>query len=731
MKNNYFFFILSGLALLLALGSIHSVSASSKYATIPNLCLAHNINGTSSYKLWLQDYYHLDLTEQVLIEFKDPLTSRPVRLPANYATLNGQGFEVAYDFENRGVHGSEDVLTFQTYPQDFSTLITVNILSDGSLSQTFNLSVSSNCNNFIVPVTSPIYVNSSSFISSGNISNLIKAYFPFNNDIKDGISGKSLEPFDTYLPVFQPGKFDQSLNVTRYASYVDDSSDTTKILNSLNSTNASVSFWYKDYMLTNNTNEYGIYLNCNNHFEFYQGYTSGNGWGNYITNPNGPPTDYVYVGNVDNNYHFVVISWNKTSMNVYADGSFLGNDLRYSFENISDCGIGDLSPYQSSYNSTASIDDLTFWKASLTASDVSSLYTRNISILSPYLPNSSNLIPDVYMSANQNYTLNFSQYYPSFKSAYVTVADPLSSFQYSLFPGSSTLNADYYELANFASYFILSSYARPYNYSVTAHICGTATYQDCISDVFNVFIGASTPSILELNPLQANYYLNGSTTFAGNYYYQYYDSLVLSIYDDNSTGAVNGSYNYFQYNTSSYLVYLPCNVSGADTIYNYTGNLNVSVECGKGQTYFSISANGNYNSKAYFTAINNVSIASGTTNLIGGNYQFKSGYIPTSQNSSIDALSNNVYIFGQLLPQNLPSGSQYKLVFLVLFVVCCLIFSIFYKSIVLALNLCYIAVMILMFFFFNQNYVTAFYPVLMLALYLAFWGYSIYKGNGS
>lgn len=696
--------------------ALSSVSASSSFKDMPDLCLQKNITGANSYKVWLNDYFDIDLLETIYIMYKDPINARQVRLPANYLSLNLECFEVSYGFANRTAFtGQEDLLKFTTYSDDCSSLIKVHFTSDNELDQTFNLTVSDHCSTYTAPDNNPVYINTSFTLGGTPITSLVHSYFPLDYDVIDAVSKSSGYVEEGYPLRFLKGKFGNALNISSYASYF----NTAQILDTLSTTNSSVSFWLNTTSFAQ-LGVLGDFITCSDQFTSAVG-SGTSGYGNYIVD--NPRTHDFYVGNFDSGFHFLVVTLTNSNYNVYVDNSYVGSFAKSITGNFLPCSIGNSYPF-SSPNSTFIIDDLVFWKKALNSSDISSLYNSgsgiSMAMLTPNMPSVSSGIPDLYLNISSSAIINLSAYFNNWKVIYTRSPDPINSYVYNLYPGYSTLNADYYEIYNYASYLNISSYARPYNFEVSVYICGTTTFQDCILDTFNVYIQGNISEVIQVNPFEAYYNINPHTnkSFSGNHYFQYYDTIIFSFPDTNMSGSVIPSIvNYTSIlNSSSYMVYLPCNITKSLYSYVYSGDINVSVTCGSGQSYFDVSGGGNYSNRVYFTATNSFSTISDFTNFVSTS--FGSGYGNVA--SSSQGITDNLYSFNKLLPSGVSTKFKHRLVFLVLFAVVISVFALLFRNPVIALHLSIILVTFLLFLFANVGYITLLFPILLLFGYVLF-----------
>lgn len=682
-------------------------SASSKFASVPDLHLQQNITGLNSVKVWLWDYFNIDQSEVIHINYLDPISGRMVHLPANYASLNLKCFEVSYGFQNRGHGWYEDVLVIQTLNDTCQAQLMIDFTSNDNLDTTFNLYVNNSYKSgYSTYDPAPVYTN-----TTGTLFSHVKHYFPFDSSMYDAVTDSAGQV--QRAPLFSPGLFGNSLNARADVSY----SLIGSLLSDLNPSNFSVSFWYEGNYSTSMS-----VLNCS--------YFGSNVFINNMYFANATGLSYS-VGNLNNSFHLVTASFNSTGIDVYGDGIYKGF-LSGSIPSLSYCHVGDNEGYAPDGKNL--IDDLVFWDTKLNSADVTYLYNngkgRNMTVASPYIPHQNSLFPDIQLNGSSSAFVNISQYYTNWSSIYVAVDDPISDFSYTIYPGYGTLNADYFEIYNLASALNITSYARPYSFDVSVYVCGTSVYTDCILDLFHVSILSNVSNVLSVSPFLYSYTVDPTFSFSGNSYFQYYDTITLSLIDSNDTGVLDGDFNYSVINDSSYLVYLPCNITKSPYVYNYSGDYNISVSCGSGQSYFTFYSAPDYLTPLSFTAFNNRSSLSGNTFIISASHLWASGNIPTDANSSSTGLTNNWYSFGNLLPQDLSSVNEHRLVFLVLFIVVVLIMVTLYsKSFALAVHLSVIAIIFILFLFASQSYVTLYYPVFFLFLYLAYIVLKIWKGG--
>lgn len=700
--------------------SFSLISASSVIGNIPDVCLPYNV---SYYDIWLEDYYNIDIDADVKIKYTDPLNNRTVLLPPNYATLNLACYEMGYYFNSRtGFSPLTDVIRFQTYDDNCDASFRVTFIGEDGLNQYFNLRVSDNCSGsgYLDDYVSP---PSSYYNFSSSVLNSVVSFFRFDNDYLDYFNNLSLSSIGLYSPTYS---FDSvhgySLNVTEDVVFniSDYSVFSDKVF--------GYSFWFN----TSGSNSTIVdYIRCDNGliFELLLGQICFSIDGSTCINP-------TYTSYHDSNFHHVVLSSNSSNIYAYVDGSVIWSAS--STYDISSCeffsGIFEVG------NTRDSVDDFIIFDKFLNSSDVSFLYNSGSGltidqISAPNLPLTNGSISDVYLSGDDSYSIDLDNYFDYWEDIYVIAPDPINDYQYKLYTGYSTLNADFYEFTLYSNGTLyIESYLRPYSFSFDVYACNYTPFEECSNLSFNVYINTGLADVVQLNPLQAYYDLGfvGHTTFSGNYFYQYYEDIVFSFPDSNFTGVLNSTfpYSYVEIdnpiNNASYMVFLNCSINSSSYVYNYLGDLNVSMECGDYQSYFLITAYNNYNQKVYLTAYNGNSSISDYTYILSGNSDLPSGYIPNSINftSTPRSFTDNFLVFSSVFPDGISQSSKNIIVFCTLSIIVFLIYFIFRSSLISFFYVSSVLVLMLLFLFASMNYITLFSPILFTFLFLL---YSIIK----
>lgn len=733
--------LLIGILILTIFSFIGSVSASSIIGQIPDMTLGYNTTGTT---LWLWDYYNVDQNEVITIKYIDPINGNLINLRENYASLNLECFEIGYRFADRGNGWYEDVLDLQTYGEDCYVDIYLDFASDSQLDQEFRLTVSSGGQSGESPINYNI---------SGTILNGLHSYMDFNDNVQEKVSNKVVTVSSGTPTYSTTSKYGKGLIVDT-SDLVVDISNLVSGLTAYPNRNNAISFWARfnsgctpsglyDHLLKGSFGQsyapafYYTAATPTAGFIGYQMPYNGGGASGWEADSG----DYR-----DNTYHFIVINQNSSKSLAYVDNVAFGSQYSTTGD-FSYLQIGDVDN-----NCPILIDDLAIWSKNLNTSDRTALYNSGTGLnFSAYniAPQNQGSGTNIYMNTSQNYSLSLQNYFTGEEDIFVSATDPINSGRkIKIYTGYSTLNADYFELnLNNTGGLKISSYERPYNFSFVAGGCVYTPVESCTNMTFNVYILGSAPEVIQLNQLQAIYDLGLDTTytltFAGNYYYQYYDKFIFSFPESNFTGILGngsavcpycrGNWDYEPIQepvlNASYMVFLECNNTGAEYTYTYYGDINITAECGGGQSYFTLSPFNNYNQRVYFTGKNDINSISDYTQLYSGNKNYPSGYVPTTIEPDTTAVDENINEFGGVLPQNLSDKNKHRVTFLVLFIINGLIIVGLFRQGTLCLFACLIATTIILFLFASQSYITNLYPVLTLFITLGLGAMKVVRGG--
>lgn len=688
------------------------VSASSLISELPDLCLPKNL---TYYDIWLEDYYNIDVNETVRIRFTDPINGNTVLLGSGYATLNLECWEMAYYFIAREDGGlTTDLLRIETLDDDCDFDLTIRFYDTNGIDQTFNVNVSDNCGGSTPVDPNPVYINYSSNVSDDQIS-----WFPFDDVLDDFSSGFNIRT-SSGTPVFTSSNpvLSSSLHLVNSFNDVITYNSTGKL-----GENASLSFWFMGdnalgsaiFGCTN------VLLSVYSNFSYYVDYGSAH-----------------YDGDSSSGeWNHVVFTKSGSNGSLYVNNVLVNNTIDLSAINLSDCRF---------YDSDASpqVDEFLVFNASINASVIDDLYNLNYnaSVSSP--APSSSTIPDVYMNGSSYYYYNLSAYFGVWEDMFVKAKDPINNYTYQIYTGYSTLNADYYDLLLFANGTLqITSYERPYNFSVDTYACNYTPYEECSNETFQVYISANLSDVVELTTLQAYYNLinTNEQLFYGNVYYQYYDRMFFVFPDSNSTGALNSSFpfNYTRIDNpvgtpsdAEYMITMNCTIDQETYIYNFLGDLEVTMECGNQQVIYNLSNNNNYYQGVSLVAFNENSSLYQNTTIIGGSEDFLSGFYPQQSNitSSTSTFDRYVNSFSGILPDDLDTTGKRRLVFLILFIYVAFIFVVLYKiSLKLACWLSIVGLIILTFFFAIANFMSIVYSVLILLIVIVYLLIKYFKGG--
>lgn len=692
---------------------ISFVSASSVTRPMEDIVLGHNVQ---NYKVWLWDYYSVSQSEVITIRYEDPINHNLISLPANYATLNLECFEMSYGFEDRGGGWYEDVITFETYDDNCYIDMVVEFESDSSLNQAFRLTISNSSSSV---VENPLVYYNISYL--GFLNSLV-GYLPLDDNYKDySLGGYDGVVEGGVLNLSSGGKLGKYMDISNYG-YLNLTSMFKNKIPSSSNTNFTVSFWVKfsesgnsgpKYIFSCANSDYLAQYNFGiDYIAFYgtEGLASLNNtlsknvWHNIVLRSSGGEAQVFYDGNIDTS------SLHIGSLNY--DNNF--------------CRLGS----HSVVGGFLGVDEFMLFNRSLQESEVLQLYNSGSGLnisggYSPLTPTNSS-IPNIYLNQSSYYNISYSTYFTGWGAVYLKAQDPIQDYIFNLYPGYSTLNADYYELFNFANAVQIQTYARPYNFTLTFVVCNTTMYTNCREVSTNVYIGGSLSNVEQINEFLYSYDLGldvtDYTTFAGNYFFQYYDRFYLTMPDSNYTGTVgDGTHSYFTVQNNSqtnlsYMVIFECNLTGGAYTYNYLGDVNLTAECGDGQTYFILSPYNNYNQRVYFAGVNSQSSVSDFTLLFAGNSDYPAGYIPdlSVEDTNTNFIDNNINVFSSLLPQDITASAKKKVVFIVLFIVNGLFIMSFIRYGFWCLVLCFGVTTIILFLFASANYITNALPVLSL-----------------
>lgn len=697
------------------------VTASTVSGTIPDICIPQGIDGEDVYKIWLTDYYTFDFTETVTIDYDDPDGSGEYSIPPNYASLNDECFEVSYQFEDRGAGFYEDVLRFQSYNANCNADILVNLHDTSGIDQEFNLEVSNLCNTTYSGPT-PEYNITGSFLDN------VVSYYSFDNTVYDSINQQfatqkaqaRYNQSGLYGPAYV-GNW-QGSKLQGPAATMDDG-------------NFTYSIWFKSQP---NAENYEV-IECG-------GGTSDTGItvmddasiridnGNQILDIDGQR---------NGEWQHIVIIREDDDTHVYSNGTFIvtfpGSSSTMTWDH---CDL----QFQSNQENHTIVDDLLIFDSIITSGNVNTLYNSgNGYDFSQYNfdPQSSTSIADINMVADDTATILFDTYFSNWSTVYVHVNDPINNYEFVLGPGYSTLNADYFEVYNYANHLNITSYLRPYNFDVKVRACGTGLNPVCENRTFNVDITAPFPDVNQIGTFQASYDLDfdGTQLFSGNAFFQYYETITFAFPESNFSnpdfghvGPLNGTWNYTIITepllNASFMVFLECNINDPYEEYTFLGDLNVTVECGNGQAYFTTTAYNNYGQTVYFTARNNHSSEGDYTVIYAGNQNVPSGYIPSAVDSTTQGIDDNVNSFGTLLPTDLTQTNKSRFVFLIIAVVSVIIFAGLFKvSTQLAFYTVMIVDIILLFLFVSADYLSPVYPILLTFIAVVMVFFKIIRGG--
>lgn len=696
------------------------ITATSMIGNIPDVCLPKNV---SFYDIWLEDYYSIDLDEVINITFLDPLLNNTATLFENHATLNTECFELAYYFVSRDdVSPLTDILRIQTLDDDCSVNFSLNFLSP-NLDQTFNLRVTDNCDGN--QEVEPIYYNVSEYVFNDIIS-----YYTFDDTLIDSVYNFS---------VYSSGTPTYSTNaVTGKAIKLESATDHILLNDTfdyISDNTYSLSFWFTSPSNAGLT----TMIECDSSIQpsarfvvsndLCLGVDSGScNTGNATSLKNG-------------SYHHVVFSNNGDNWTIYVDSLEVQHYDSSSIP-INDCYFGGVAGnnYADTY-----VDDVGIWDRGINQTEIDYLYNNGYGryiteIDAPNLPNSTSL-PDVYLNGTSNISIDLSLYFGNWEDMFLTVPDPWDNDLYRIYTGYSTLNTDYYEATLYANGTVfLESYERPYSFLVGVSACNYTPYEECINESFNVIIQSNLSDVVLLNPFEAYYNLGfyGSKTFSANYFFQYHDNVVLSYPESNFSGVLNTSFPFLYSeidnpsNNASFMVFINCSIGQTLETINVLGDLNITLECGEEQAYYTISAYNNYNQVVSMYASNNNSWLSESFTVLSGNPDLPSGYMPANYDLESEPNIFNKYIgaFSNILPADLEYSARSKVVFFILFIVVLLLFTMFYKSsVVLAVWLSLFSSIILLFFFASVDYVRLIYPMMLLFGCIFYLGIKLLRGG--
>lgn len=268
------------------------------------------------------------------------------------------------------------------------------------------------------------------------------------------------------------------------------------------------------------------------------------------------------------------------------------------------------------------LDEVGFWNSTLNSSYISFLYNggsgnypselnesvggSNESNPAPILNYS---IPDVYIGAYENYSLNLDYYFDGWDDVKIVAPDPWTNFTYNIWTGYSTLNTEFYEVYVFANgTAILQAYDDNYQASFQAVACSGQYLDNCTNDTFIFNVSSNvTSDVISLRPF-SNIELgfSGCQSFSINTYFSNYDDFVFIFPDSNYSGVLNSSFPYFFDNYTGTCggqwVYLNCSRFDS-TNYNFLGDLNITLVCGS-DVDLDICAYSEYEQNVYVYAYN-------------------------------------------------------------------------------------------------------------------------------
>lgn len=705
-------------SITLILFSLNITSSLTMIGEIPDFCLPYE---TQYYDLILDDYYSIGQFDEIEILVDDPVNGNLLRLPLGYSTLNLQYFELAYYYDNIEL---KDIVRFETYNQNISFDVTI-YPEDAELQQNFIVTVQPDCSTVVEE--EPVYHNFSDAI----FDNLI-AYFSFDETLQDSYNDYDATRVDGDAPAYSSDSmYEQSIYFN--SSY---SVNLSEAFDLLPSTNMTISFWFN---MSENASTTEYLLNCDDFDVFFQ-----NSYGGNFSHINDNLWFSLQGGTAstpqntsDGNWHHFVYMRNTTEerYEIYIDNQFRTNveSVNRSFGN---CLLG-------MSTDSLKIDDVTLFNKSLSPSEVSTLYNSGngydfSQVSSPNVPNSS-VIPDVYLNGSNWTFIDLDSYFGDWQDMYVSAPDPINNRTHRLYTGYGTINADYYELVLHTNGTLnITAYERPYEFNVSVYACNYTPYEECSNENFTVFINANLSSVIQVNQMQAYYDLGftGRQIFSGNYFFQYYENIRVSYPESNFTGILNSTFPHsyteldVPINNASYMVFMDCDISQGLQTTNYLGDVNITLECGSNQVYYTFTAYNNYNQEISFYAWNDHSSLTLNTTILAGNYNQPSGYTPSNITASTDPLDDNFFSFGTLLPSGLSTTNKNRMVFMILLVINAVIFvALFRSSVSLAFYTCLVVSIFMMFLFVSADFLSPAYPILLLVFVLVSFGIKFIRGG--
>lgn len=728
-KNSNSFLILISLIFIsfFFFSFIPSVSASSMISPIPDLCIPYNV---SYFDIWLEDYYSIDVDEEINIRYVDPINGLLVTLPVNHATLNLECFEMAYYFQCKNPSDPEclttDLLRLSSYDDDCEFDLLLMFESNEGLDQSFTVNIVEDC-----------YVNDSDPPPSYNYTislfdNLI-AYYPFDGDAKDHYNNYDLSVNDTNIGISFSGNSVKGLSTNSQWNFPSNMFPSIS-----NDEEYSVAFWY----YKNNSGDYANSFTCHNNTQANVLQYRIDNNDNYIVpffDGSGPSQS-----SKPDDFQFIVVTYNSTYMTLIVNGTSYYTDYRPSTNfSISECVLN----YHSNSANNVFIDEMYIFNRQLNITESLLLYNNGngysfSEVNSPYSPTIST-ISDIEMNQNSSIILDLDSYIDSWDDLYVQVTDPFTNYQYKLYTGYATALGDYYDLSvNSSGHLNITSYGRPYVYDIDVYACNYSDYQYCSSESFQVTVNGTLNSVVQLNQFvySVNLGFRDSYTFPMNYYFQYYEGVIFSFPDSNYTGILDSDFEY-NYTTianpvlnASYMVFLECeDISDPLFEYNYLGDLNITMECGNNTAYYTTTAYNNYNQRVTFYAYNSFSHEDDYLIILSGNPDVATGYTPSLtqlNDSTTDLYDEYIGTFSEILPSGLTSSQKIRMFLVISLVLVVVVFIMTVKfSTMLAIILSFITFILTGFVFASAGFINVAIPVILLIALIFYGIIKLFRGG--
>lgn len=723
-KNDILNILVTMYCLIVVLFSISLVSPTAMIGQMPDICIPYNQQFTN---IWLDSYYSIDNDDVIHIYYRDPDLGRLTYIPIGYNTGHETCWDMAY-YESFG----KDLLRIESMNEDCNRDIEIKFPNEQGMDQTFNMDIRNDCTDNVDP--DPVYVD----LSDPMFDHLI-SFFSFDDTLQDSKFNYDFRNFTTttYSTMAKHGK---SINLKQFKG---DFNRTSSVL----STDFSFSYWLND---TPEIDGIDYFLICNGYNIAH--YTDSSNDPDHVACMEAQPCNSGNLtGLSDSTFHHFMFIKDGSTMELYVDNS-LKQSKSVSGITIDHCTFGDniINDYD------ILLDDLAIFNKSLNSTERADLYnsgngydfSENETL---YTPQSSE-VADIVMDQHSTAWIYLPDYFSdNWDYMYYQAPNPFNNDQLlnmiSLETGQNTTRLPIWTNTNHFDYYDLrlesngslniTSYGRPYFFTITVSACTNAYFEECKEESFTISIGGTLSEVEAMGTMEAYYNLNftGRKLFSMARWFRYHTDTLFSFPDSNQTGVLNGSYSYANIENplrgANYMVMLTCDIDQTYETYNFLGDLNISVECGNGNAWYDVRPHKTYHQHVSFVGNNSISTAYHNTTILAGDFDLPSEHQTAETTSSTTALNNSVLSFSNLLPQSISDQNKTRLVFFILIIIVGVIFSALYKySVPLAFYISLVASVFILFVFVSADYISPAYPILLLFILISGLIIKFIRGGG-